>query len=104
MRRSQVSADDGFQPVLTALLGGLHFLRPSLSAARMSFGDGRANEIVLRLEVSIEAAVGEARIGHEAGDARGLYSLSPESRGRHVHHSFARLLLVTLLVTHGRTS
>jgi hypothetical protein len=70
----------------------------------MSFGDSLANEIILRLEVSVEPTVGEASVGHETGNACSLDALSPEARRRHVHNPFARLLLMTLLITHAHTS
>jgi hypothetical protein len=51
--------------------------------------------------MSIEAAMGEPGISHQAGDAGPFDALGAELCPRNVEDAFAGLVLVTLLVTHG---
>src|SRR5438128_752567 len=104
MGRSQVPTHEGFQPVSAPLLGGLHFVHPSLPASGLSVDDRFTNEIVLRPEMGIEAAMSETRIGHQAGQAGGFNPLSAKPRRGCVHHTLSRLLSVALFVPHARTS
>jgi hypothetical protein len=66
----------------------------------MCCGESFPHKIVLRFEVSVETAVGQPGISHQAGDARALDPFFSKLCRCYVNYPFARLVFVALLITH----
>ncbi len=62
--------------------------------------DRLRDQVVLRLKVRVEAAMGEARAGHDLRHADALHPLAPNRRGGLGEDACPRSLLVVVVVPH----
>ena len=91
----QIIADGGLEPRIVFQIGAQPLLAP---AERME--QHRADQILLRFEMSIEGAVGQARRAHDAGKTdRGDAAFAKLRRGD-IDDVLARGFLVSLFVAH----
>ncbi len=64
--------------------------------------DGRrADKLLLRGEMAVEAAMGQAGVGHQAGDAGRLDAVFAKARRRGLDNMFSRRVLMAFFVAHG---
>ena len=63
--------------------------------------DGGGHQIILGLEVGVEAAVSQPGLGHNPGHGDAVRTLGADGLGRLLQHPFAGLFLVLSVVAHG---
>ena len=81
----------------------LGFAHEALARFLEHVADRGRDEFVLGGEVRVEAAVGEAGLGHHRGDADALGAGRADRAGCRVEHALARVPLVVAVVAHGAT-
>jgi hypothetical protein len=96
----QIAAHEPWQPILVDhQCCGCFLLRAGL------FAHHGGDEIVLRLEVDVEGAVGQPGVGHERGDARAGQTGRLQAPAGRMHDALpGRFLVVRRVAGHRRTS
>jgi hypothetical protein len=75
--------------------------QPSSTLCAQLLGKDVRDQILLRGEVGVEGAVGQAGVGHHGGQARAVDAVPLEAPPGGFEDPLARRLLVVLAVAHG---
>jgi hypothetical protein len=99
MQRRQIGLDDARQPLARRGLFG--DFAPALGRAVHRIGKSFDHQRLARIEMGVEAAMGQARLLHQVGDADAMRALFAKPHRSLLHDPRVGFLLVLFRIAHG---